>query len=337
MDPVDSGSSSAAATGTRPSLFGNDPSVAKAAKPNEAISILSTLDKGGGKKPFKSSTGLPSWFAIAFGTLLGIAVSIAIVFGLTRDTGLHPPAAEPTIIAHADAPQQIAAPIPAAPTTEISAGAMIENAPPAAIEPDAVDAASPQPPAAETVTPAQVETTMAKDAAEPAPTQVAEPAPPVADKPAPTLAEKTVPPVPAEAKPHKAAGKTRIARRHAKSTKTPAPTDRDASLIAALVAYSEGKPAKDINADATAQAPPPAKAKTPTAAPTPAQSGQFGTNKRDVVVRTPATSTTELVRRCQKLGFVEGVLCRNRVCANHWGKDPACPQDAAPELGRNTE
>jgi hypothetical protein len=112
--------------------------------------------------------------------------------------------------------------------------------------------------------------------------------------------------------------------------------DRDASLIAALVAYGEGKPATEINARAAPLAPKPAAAKPAAGAATVAQAGdgQFDP-KRDVVTRDPALSTGELVRRCRTLGFFEGQLCQMRVCANLWGKDPACPQSAAPQAERN--
>jgi hypothetical protein len=250
------------------------------------------------------------------------------------------------VIARAEAPAKVAepaTPIPAAPSSEVNAGAAIENAPPAAIGPLAVDAPGAQPSAAEPATPAAIETTVTKTTAEAAPTHVAAVAPTPAANANPAPADKAAPPASTEAKPHKAptAKKTKVAGKSSKPTKAPdAPADRDASLIAALVAYSEGKPAKEINADAAGMIGPPAPAtrpKTATDAPTPAQSGQFDP-KRDVVLRTPTLSTAELVRRCRTLGFVEGMLCRNRVCANLWGKDPACPQGAAPApTGRASE
>jgi hypothetical protein len=34
--------------------------------------------------------------------------------------------------------------------------------------------------------------------------------------------------------------------------------------------------------------------------------------------------TAELLRRCQQLGLIEGMLCRSRICSGRWDSDPAC-------------
>lgn len=144
MDPVDPGNSSAAPTGTRPSLFGKSQSPSSSSKPGEAISILSSLDKTAGEKPVRSNTGLPTWFTIAVGSLLGITIAAAVVISLSRDTGLPPPPAKPVTMAHAEvqekAPEAATAPVAAPASSEVNAGATIENAPPAAIAPAAADA-----------------------------------------------------------------------------------------------------------------------------------------------------------------------------------------------------
>lgn len=344
MDPVDSGNSSAAATGKRPSLFAQSQPASNESKPAEPISILSSLDKNAGKKSIRSSTGLPTWFTIAIGSLLGITIAAALVISLARESGLRPPPDQPVVVAHTEvpvkAPEAPAAPNP--PNNEVNAGATIENAPPAAIAPTStVPTDSPQPtPVANTTTqPATEATASAKAApvvaatasAPPAPTKTAETVSVQENRPAGSaLAEmKAERPSPGR--------KATPAHKDTRPSKPPTgPADRDASLLAALVAYGEGKPAAEINANAAAIEKPSANSKTATGQTTLAQSGQFDP-KRDVVLRSPNVSTTELVRRCRTLGFVEGLLCRNRVCANLWGKDAACPQAAAPAANRGTE
>ena len=50
-----------------------------------------------------------------------------------------------------------------------------------------------------------------------------------------------------------------------------------------------------------------------------------GRMDRDIVVRNVEQSTESLVKRCRALGFLEGELCRLRICSGLWGIDPACP------------
>ncbi|MGK5065157.1 hypothetical protein [Janthinobacterium sp. LB3P112] len=45
---------------------------------------------------------------------------------------------------------------------------------------------------------------------------------------------------------------------------------------------------------------------------------------RDVVLRRQEEETAELLRRCQQLGLIEGMLCRSRICSGRWDSDPAC-------------
>ena len=49
---------------------------------------------------------------------------------------------------------------------------------------------------------------------------------------------------------------------------------------------------------------------------------------RDVVLRQrqqeQEQETVELLRRCQQLGLIEGMLCRSRICSGRWDSDPAC-------------
>lgn len=46
---------------------------------------------------------------------------------------------------------------------------------------------------------------------------------------------------------------------------------------------------------------------------------------REIIMRGTGESTESLVQRCATLGFLEGELCRLRICAGIWGKDTACP------------
>jgi hypothetical protein len=99
-----------------------------------------------------------------------------------------------------------------------------------------------------------------------------------------------------------------------KAAKPASPTgthkDRDVDLVAALLAYS-GK-----SASGQAASHPERDAAKRTAPPEPG---------RDIVTRTAGESTASLVQRCRALGWVEGELCRVRVCSGLWGKDAACP------------
>jgi hypothetical protein len=345
MDQVDSGNRSAAPSGARPSLFTNGPSAPGAAsKQPEAFSILSSLDKSDGKKPLSASTGLPTWFTIAMGGLLGITIAAAIFISLSRDTGIerHAPTA-PVVVARIAPPEKAPeppAPAGAASAVAVNAAAAIENAPPAAVAPAPSALANSHPTASNTdkkptekaSEPAPAASNQTASTAKPA----SEPAPAAAHQAASTTPAKTVPSEQPEPKTAKVPA-TKNTPAKAKNTKEEsvatgaAPSDRDASLLAALVAYGEGKPAPDINKQAV-----PITGKSPSGKPsggktTVAQAGdgQFDP-KRDVVVRESDVSTTELVRRCKTLGFFESLLCRMRVCSNLWGKDPACPQSSAP-------
>jgi len=325
MQSGDPATASAAADGTRPSLFNPARPAAETPRGGATISILSSLDGGAGKRPSRSATGLPTWLTIAVGTLLVIAIAVAIAFGLARDTGLHPPSAEPVVVARAEVSEPAPAPLAAPAGKQIDLGATVENAPPAASTAVPVQAVA-QPASAIETAPTSQSTSAPTAPAAATKNPEAVPASAAATTPAAHHEDRTH-----EAQAGPTAPKSATAN-DAKPAKTAAAADRDASLIAALVAYGEGRPASEINANTAAIASQPPK---PTAGPTPAQSAQFDP-KRDVVMRAPTLTTGELVRRCRTLGFVEGMLCRNRVCANQWGKDAACPQAAAPAL-RSTD
>lgn len=45
---------------------------------------------------------------------------------------------------------------------------------------------------------------------------------------------------------------------------------------------------------------------------------------RDVVERGDNDTTAELLRRCQQLGLIEGMLCRSRICSGRWENEAVC-------------
>lgn len=96
--------------------------------------------------------------------------------------------------------------------------------------------------------------------------------------------------------------------------------DSDVDLLEAVVAHVSGR--------STGVAKPAAKSVKPV-------SGRSAaSDKPDVVPHTGVDKTAdgvgELVQRCQAIGGIEGLLCRNRVCDGHWGSDAACPANRPP-------
>ncbi len=94
--------------------------------------------------------------------------------------------------------------------------------------------------------------------------------------------------------------------------------DTDVDLLAALMAHSK-QPSTAISAMGTASqlpAPVSASGNDTLAANT--------TRLKQVVLRTQTLSTTDLVRQCGELGWLEGWLCKRRICSELWDKDPAC-------------
>lgn len=49
-----------------------------------------------------------------------------------------------------------------------------------------------------------------------------------------------------------------------------------------------------------------------------------GQPNRDIVERTTGDSSQTLLTRCKQLGFLEGELCRWRICSGRWDTDLAC-------------
>ena len=84
------------------------------------------------------------------------------------------------------------------------------------------------------------------------------------------------------------------------SASAEASMDRDAALLAALVAHG------NVNPSSTTA------------------------NNRDIVERQTNDNTSQLLQRCQQLGMIEGMLCRSRICAGRWESDQACRQPVKP-------
>ncbi|NMM38565.1 MAG: hypothetical protein HHJ09_13890 [Glaciimonas sp.] len=97
--------------------------------------------------------------------------------------------------------------------------------------------------------------------------------------------------------------------------------DSDTKLIAALVAYSTERDPKQAAKNAVPVTKPDNLAHNNNGAEANAQSTQ---HNRDVVARQMGDSTASLLQRCKSLGFVEGELCRLRICAGRWDSDAAC-------------
>ncbi|MFC0169717.1 hypothetical protein ACFFKC_16665 [Pseudoduganella danionis] len=98
--------------------------------------------------------------------------------------------------------------------------------------------------------------------------------------------------------PRPASPPDQMAARVASRVPAEAGADRDAALLAALVAH--GSSSRDSATMAN----------------------------RDIVERQASDSTQHLLQRCQQLGMIEGMLCRSRICAGRWDSDQACRQPA---------
>ena len=72
------------------------------------------------------------------------------------------------------------------------------------------------------------------------------------------------------------------------------PADTDVTLITALVAHAG------------------------------ASSAVAPERSRDIVERSDGDTTDALLARCKKLGLMEGMLCRTRICSGRWESDIAC-------------
>jgi len=104
--------------------------------------------------------------------------------------------------------------------------------------------------------------------------------------------------------------------------------DKDVDLIAALLTHVSGGSTQRQSEAPKKSSANSAPTRTSSAALAGKRERNPGTN-RDIVTPVPGESTESLVKRCRALGFFEGELCRVRVCSGLWGKEPACPSNAA--------
>lgn len=114
----------------------------------------------------------------------------------------------------------------------------------------------------------------------------------------------------------------------AQSSKKNSGKDKDVDLIAALLTHvSSGSktPTSGVSGKSSTNSTPIRTSSSTAAA---KRERNPGTN-RDIVMPAAGESTESLVKRCRALGFFEGELCRLRVCSGMWGKEPACPSNAA--------
>jgi hypothetical protein len=108
--------------------------------------------------------------------------------------------------------------------------------------------------------------------------------------------------------------------------------DSDIDLLAALFAHGEGRPGMRSTPVLASGSVSPTNSNTQRSQPVSVASNSYTEQRpktndpaRDIVTAFPGASTEELVKRCRTLGWLEGELCRYRICSNQWGKDAACP------------
>ncbi|WP_136417259.1 hypothetical protein [Herbaspirillum sp. ST 5-3] len=118
-------------------------------------------------------------------------------------------------------------------------------------------------------------------------------------------------------KKHDSTSKTKLASSNGKSK------DKDVELIAALLSHVS-RPAAGGTQPSHGRA---ETASTQHAGAVSVVPDRARANDRssEIVMRGPGDSTESLVKRCKALGFIEGELCRVRICSGLWGKNPACP------------
>ena len=301
----------------RPSLFSES---APAREPHEAheeqtVSILSSLGPGAKSGQGKSRQAL---FA-------GIA-TVAVVVGATvwfMPEGQHASeiiasnpevkfaAASPAAAPPVSEPTMVAAPSAVPMTPEPAQIETVKNPEPVSSDTKSTGGLAGLLPATDAPKDTSTKTASIND--EPVPEQ---PAAPVKET-KPKIAKSKAP----EPIVHANATPTRPIKVAIASTSKPAPSrsvtpvkkaeaarDSDVALLEALVAYSEK-----------------ADAKFATREPSPKRVAAPFNPKREVVMPKVGLTTGELVNRCRTLGFLESMLCRQRICSDLWGKDPACP------------
>lgn len=105
-----------------------------------------------------------------------------------------------------------------------------------------------------------------------------------------------------------------------------AAADKDVNLLAAVIAHeknnTQGSAPLAKNTANTRSTAKTSNAAVAQASEKPARPPATG--NRDVVARGAAEPTDSLLKRCSSLGFLEGQLCRMRICSGQWDTDMAC-------------
>ena len=291
----------AASVAPRPTLFAA-PGRALS-DPSDAQRLLTSLLPAA---PARRWPAVPRWaVAGAIALLAGAAVAVWAVSSGRSVAGGEPEHAVPLAAAHpvvtsASAAQRVSPVAPSAEPAALPQGARIEVESPAPVIAaasapvrDPFQALSSTTPAAQPAASAQP--VHAAISATPAKTQAAQPA--------------AVAPAPVGAAPAKAAG------------------DSDVDLIEAVMARVTGASAAGAGAVSKAAAKPAASDKSaPKVKPgKPAKATKPVAAEAHEAGHAGSVSLAEQVQQCRAAGWLDGLLCRNRVCEGHWGADAACP------------
>ncbi|TCV81096.1 hypothetical protein [Sulfurirhabdus autotrophica] len=117
----------------------------------------------------------------------------------------------------------------------------------------------------------------------------------------------------------KQASKQSNSKEKQKNGETAASSDSDVNLLEAIVAHSTGA---DLATDKKLSG----KQKTSSkkSQVSPKENTKTASRNTDIVERKPGDSTEALLQRCRQLGFIEGELCRWRICSGLWSVESAC-------------
>lgn len=199
-------------------------------------------------------------------------------------------------------------------------------APLAAAEPNPNPNSASAAPSASTPPAASADTAVINDTG-PGSAQPEPPAPPSSQAQLTNALEEGVKPPPStlknalEAKPEKPEKPAKqVAREEKRKKAAEAKNDSDVDLIKALVARTPEADRKSQARDSAAGASSRKLAQGDTNAP----AKHAGGRNVDVVERSGKESTESLLQRCHALGFIEGELCRWRICSGRWDTDAAC-------------
>jgi hypothetical protein len=127
-------------------------------------------------------------------------------------------------------------------------------------------------------------------------------------------------------KPERTGAEKKAAADNKARTMDTAAADKDVNLLAAVIAHEKNSTQSSAPLPkSTASTRSTAKTSNAAVAQAPEKSARPpATSNRDVVARSAAEPTDSLLKRCSSLGFLEGQLCRLRICSGQWETDMAC-------------